>query len=223
MPDADYKRFLNFLGTHGWLSISGSFGRPRRRMAQRRQDGSCRRTLLRQAAGRTTRRKARYEQADFLGPLIGKVAGQVELVNAESGSVLATHVEPAFDSNARKKGLLGCASIPDDYALIVAPCSAVHTFFMRTTIDVIYVARNGIVTKTRRSVKPWRISGALGAYAVIEAAAGFVDRTEVVPGEILALRDSKSPSAATPFFRVGGARPVSGAHARSDTPLRTGA
>ena len=136
----------------------------------------------------------------FLRPLIGKVAGQIELVNTENGSVLATHVEPAFDSEARKKGLLGRESIPDDYALIIAPCSAVHTFFMRTSIDLIYVARNGTVTKTRRSVKPWRISGALGAHAVIEAAAGFIDRTEIVPGETLALRESENPdAAATPF------------------------
>ncbi len=152
-------------------------------------------------------------KSTFLGSLIGKVAGQVELVNAESGSVLATHVEPAFDSKARKKGLLGCESIPDDYALIIAPCSAVHTFFMRTSIDLIYVARNGVVTKTCRSVKPWRISGALGAYAVIEAAAGFVDRTEVVPGETLALRESENPHAATPFSPVAGAQ-TGPSHAR---------
>jgi hypothetical protein len=42
----------------------------------------------------------------FLGSLIGKHAGQVELVNAETGAVLAGYIEAAFDSKTRKKGLL---------------------------------------------------------------------------------------------------------------------
>jgi uncharacterized protein len=125
----------------------------------------------------------------FLDPLIGKGAGQCELVNAERGVVLAALVEPAFDSKARKKGLLGRESLPGDYALVIAPCSAVHTFFMRMPIDMVFVSRNGTITRTCRSVKPWRIAGSLTAYAVIEAAAGFIDRLEILPGEAVELRE----------------------------------
>ena len=123
----------------------------------------------------------------FLGPLIGKGAGQYELVNAERGSVLATHVEPAFDSKTRRRGLLGRDSVPENYALIIAPCGSVHTFFMRFPIDAVFVSRDGTVVKTCREVKPWRIAGAFRAFAVIEAAAGFIDRTETEPGDVMAL------------------------------------
>ena len=123
----------------------------------------------------------------FLGPLIGKGAGQYELVNAERGSVLATHVEPAFDSKTRRRGLLGRDSVPENYALIIAPCSGVHTFSMRFPIDAVFVSRDGTVVKTCREVKPWRIAGAFRAFAVIEAAAGFIDRTETEPGDVMAL------------------------------------
>ena len=41
-----------------------------------------------------------------------------------------------------------------------------------------------------RGVKPWRMAGSLGAYAVIEAAEGFIDRHEIVPGEAVALRET---------------------------------
>ena len=126
----------------------------------------------------------------FLGPLIGKGVGQCELVYAERGSVLAREVEPAFDSQTRKKGLLGRESIPPDYALVIAPCSAVHTFSMRMPIDMIFVTRNGTITKTCRAVKPWRMAASLGAYAVIEAAEGFIERHELVPGEAVALRET---------------------------------
>ena len=81
----------------------------------------------------------------FLGPLIGKGPGQCELVNADSGSVLASHVEPAFDSKARKRGLLGRDSLAADAVLILAPSSAIHTFSMRFPIDILFVARNGTV------------------------------------------------------------------------------
>ena len=138
----------------------------------------------------------------FLGPLIGKGVGQCELVNAERGFVLASRVEPAFDSTTRKKGLLGRDSIPDDYALIIAPCSAVHTFGMRTPLDLVFVAKNGAVTKTCRGVPPWRMAGSMRAHAVVEAAPGFIDRHEIVPGETVALRetaDSGRSAEATPL------------------------
>jgi len=125
----------------------------------------------------------------FLGPLVGKGPGQCELVNPDSGSVLASQVEPAFDSKARKRGLLGRDSLPPDAVLVLAPCSAVHTFSMRFPIDILFVARNGTVLKACREVKPRRLAGAWRASAVIEAAAGFIERTEIVPGEAVALRE----------------------------------
>jgi uncharacterized membrane protein (UPF0127 family) len=125
----------------------------------------------------------------FLGPLVGKGAGRYELVNVERGSVLATRVEPAFDSATRRRGLLGRDSVPADYALIIAPCSSVHTFFMRFALDLVFVLRDGTVVKTCRAVKPWRIAGALRAFAVIEAASGFIDRAEIVAGDVVGLRE----------------------------------
>lgn len=135
-------------------------------------------------------------RSTFLEPLIGQDAGRAELINAGQGSVLATRVEPAFDSKTRKRGLLGRTTIPEDFALIIAPCSAVHTIGMRTPIDLVFVTRNGTVTKTQRAVKPWRISASLRAFAVIEAAPGWIDRHGIVAGETLALR--RTPSAAEP-------------------------
>ena len=124
----------------------------------------------------------------FLNPLIGSGPGTHELVNAKRGFLLARRVEPAFDSKTRKKGLLGRESVPDDYVLIIAPCSSVHTFFMRCPIDVVFVAKDGTVTKACRNVKPWRAAGSLKAFAVVEAAAGFIERHGVEPGDVVALR-----------------------------------
>ena len=159
----------------------------------------------------------------FLGSLIGKHAGQVELVNAETGAVLAGYIEAAFDSKTRKKGLLGLNSVPDDYALILAPCSAIHTFFMRFPIDVLFVSRDGTVTKSIKSVKPWRLAGSLRAYAVIEAAPGFIARNEIVPGEIVEVREiplTRRATDALPSIAFAEERPPAAAPGRHTTRKR---
>jgi hypothetical protein len=146
----------------------------------------------------------------FLGPLVGKGAGRYELLNIERSSVVATRVEPAFDSKTRRRGLLGRDSVPENYALIIAPCGSVHTFFMRFPLDLVFVSKDGTVVKTCRSVKPWRIAGALRAFAVIEAAAGFIDRAEIVPGDVMGLREIP------PERRATDARPPLAASSASD-------
>jgi len=71
--------------------------------------------------------------------------------------------------------------------LIVAPSNVVHTFFMRFTIDVLFVARDGRVLKARRAVPARRVAGSLRAFAVIELAAGTVDRCGITVGDRLSI------------------------------------
>jgi hypothetical protein len=70
-------------------------------------------------------------------------------------------------------------------ALVIAPCSAIHTFAMRFPIDVIFAARDGRVLKTREAFPPGRMSVSLGAFAVIEMAAGEIARAGIRKGDRL--------------------------------------
>lgn len=56
--------------------------------------------------------------------------------------------------------------------MIIAPTNAIHTFFMKFPIDVLFVAKDGRVVKIREALPPWRIAGGWGAFCVIELAAG---------------------------------------------------
>jgi uncharacterized membrane protein (UPF0127 family) len=103
---------------------------------------------------------------------------------------LAAHVETAFDSATRTRGLLGRTGLAHDTALVIAPCQAVHTFGMKFAIDVIYAARNGRVIKIRHAMPPWRISAALSAFATIEMAAGAAAHAGLAPGDHLELRQA---------------------------------
>ncbi len=96
-------------------------------------------------------------------------------------------VEAALDSTARRKGLLGRDSLPSGHALVIAPSNLVHTFGMRFDIDILFVARDGRVLKARRAVSPRRIAGALGGFAVIELAAGELERSDTTRGDRIEL------------------------------------
>jgi uncharacterized protein len=108
----------------------------------------------------------------FLSPLIRDGASCYRLINERTGKVVAERLLAAFDSASRRTGLLKHTALPDNEAIIIAPCNSVHTFFMKFTIDVIYVTRDGIVKKVSHAVRPWRMSASLGAFATIECAEG---------------------------------------------------
>lgn len=68
---------------------------------------------------------------------------------------------------------------------MLAPCSAVHTFFMRFAIDIAFVDREGRILKVARAVKPWRLSGTLRGFATVELPAGVLDATGTQARDIL--------------------------------------
>jgi uncharacterized membrane protein (UPF0127 family) len=122
---------------------------------------------------------------NFLLPYIRRSGGEYELRNVATGRVIAQTIIPAFDSETRRKGLLGRGSLADGAAMIIAPTNAIHTFGMRFPIDVVFVRRSGAVVKIRERVMPWRMSMAHLAYAVIELPAGAVERAQLKVGDVV--------------------------------------
>lgn len=94
-------------------------------------------------------------------------------------AAIATRLETAFDSATRRRGLLGRTWFEPGSALIIAPCSAVHTFFMRMVIDVVFASRDGRVLKTYARLPAWRLAFALGGFAAIELPAGTIEAREI--------------------------------------------
>jgi uncharacterized membrane protein (UPF0127 family) len=127
----------------------------------------------------------------FLNPLLTRPAGYV-LRNARTGQAIATNLELAGDSRSRRRGLLGRDRLDEGHALVIVPCGAIHTFFMRFAIDVAFVARNGRVVKCAHSVRPWRLAGTVTAHAAIELAAGTLRRSGTERGDRLVLDDGSA-------------------------------
>jgi uncharacterized membrane protein (UPF0127 family) len=73
---------------------------------------------------------------------------------------------------SRGLGLLGRRFLSPEEGLLIEPCSSVHTFFMRFTIDVVFLDLENRVVRIR-TLEPFRYAmGASGAKKVLELSAG---------------------------------------------------
>jgi uncharacterized membrane protein (UPF0127 family) len=118
----------------------------------------------------------------------------VRIDNLTRATLVASHALVARTSQERRTGLLKRESLNQGEGLYIAPCEAVHTFFMKFAIDVLYLDRTRKVLKIRRALGPWRISACLRAYGVLELPAGTAASTGTRPGDQLAFEDSGPPA-----------------------------
>jgi len=110
----------------------------------------------------------------------------VRAVNRKNGAVLAERVERATSMRARLRGLLGRTSLPEGEALVIEPCSSIHTFFMRFAIDAAFVGKDGRVLRAIPDLRPWRATRVYPSAAlVIELPAGTLQRTATAEGDAL--------------------------------------
>ncbi|MFZ5643885.1 MAG: DUF192 domain-containing protein [Bacillota bacterium] len=113
----------------------------------------------------------------------------MKLVNNSTGEVLAGRIDTANSFMSRLTGLMGKKEMPDGYALLLKPCSQIHTFFMKFSIDVIFLDRNWTARHIIENMLPWRISPFVpGAKFAAELPGGKL-KNRVSPGDILKLEE----------------------------------
>jgi uncharacterized membrane protein (UPF0127 family) len=110
----------------------------------------------------------------------------VRITNQTKGTELASDARVAHSYWSRLVGLLGKRSLPAGEALVIEPCTSVHTAFMRFAIDVLYVDASRRVVKSVAGLKPFRASGVLGrSCSVVELPSGTIAASKTVPGDQL--------------------------------------
>lgn len=76
--------------------------------------------------------------------------------------------------------------------LLIPKCSAVHTWFMRVPIDIVFLDDAGIVVSIRESVRPWRVRlGPSRATAVLELPGGHARQIGLVVGDFAVFQERK--------------------------------
>lgn len=87
---------------------------------------------------------------------------------------------------ARLKGLLFSPPLPPGQGLLLDPCNAVHTAFMRFPIDVVFLDGEARIQRIVPRLEPWRMAGCPAACQTLELAAGESQHLDLVVGESLA-------------------------------------
>ena len=123
--------------------------------------------------------------SSFLVAAVRSASARFAIHNVQTGRVLATAAALAADSRSRRKGLLGRSGLNAGEALVIAPTSAIHTFFMRFPIDVLFVRRDGTVSKAYSRLVPRRIAFAAGAFAAIELPVGAIAASNTARGHAM--------------------------------------
>lgn len=103
--------------------------------------------------------------------------------NLTRGTVIGEAIQSAETSAERRTGLLKHDKLEEGTGLWIVPCEAVHTFFMKFAIDLIYLDRKHRVRGIRKAVVPWRLSICLPAHSVLELPQGTIDRTDTRRGD----------------------------------------
>ncbi len=101
----------------------------------------------------------------------------------ESGNCLILNVSKTNNIFERMRGLLGSSPLKDNEGLLIVPCSSVHTFGMRFTIDLIFLDKNWTVVKIVKTLKPWRMAFSRKASMVLELAVDSLDRLNILTGQ----------------------------------------
>lgn len=114
---------------------------------------------------------------------------KIQVQNLTRKVELADRAEVADTSAKRRTGLLKHTGLEPGEGLWIVPCESVHSFFMKFTIDVLYLDRKHRVKKIRPEMAPWRISGCLTAHSVLELPAGTITRTGTVRGDQLEIKN----------------------------------
>ncbi len=107
--------------------------------------------------------------------------------NTTRDAILGDSIDVANSSTTRNKGLLGRDFLPEGHGLWITPCEAIHMFFMRFPIDVVFLDKNKRVVKISADLKPWRMSGSFRAKSVLELPAGTAARSGTQVGDQLEL------------------------------------
>lgn len=114
----------------------------------------------------------------------------LKVFNKDKGIMLASSAQIASSFFHRLKGLMLKKGMGGNEALIFYRATSIHTFFMRFSIDIVFLNRQMKVKRLVNSLSPWRAVACRGAYLTIELPAGKIAASNIDLGDELEIRDS---------------------------------
>jgi hypothetical protein len=107
------------------------------------------------------------------------------VVNRTTGGVLGDAIDRADTSRTRNEGLLRRSGLAKGEGLWIVPTSAIHMFFMKFAIDVVFLDRKRRVVKVVPNLRPWRLAASWRGHSTLELPVGVIEETGTKPGDEL--------------------------------------
>lgn len=112
----------------------------------------------------------------------------MKIINKTNNSVVSEEVIFANTPLKRMKGLLGRKELKKGQALVIRPCNSIHTFFMRFSIDVLFVDKENRVIKIISCLKPFRLSPVyFNSAFTVELPVGTIQSASIKEGDTLVI------------------------------------
>ena len=109
--------------------------------------------------------------------------------NKKNQTTVFNKIEKPTSFFARNNGLMFRDTIENDCGFMITGCNGIgwiHTFFMKFSIDIIYLNKNMQIKQIKRNVKPNRLTWPiLGTWNVIECSANNLKLNDLVTGDTL--------------------------------------
>lgn len=132
------------------------------------------------------------------------------ILNLSKNTLLASQAVKAETFHDRLFGMIGKHFTSFD-AMIFDRCNAIHTFFMKFPIDVIFLSYDYHVLKTKEKFMPWRpFLYCKNSYYVIELPYGKLAESKTMSGDILDLAGVLNPDTECKITRQGILHAVNG-------------
>ena len=110
----------------------------------------------------------------------------MRVFNISKNTILADNAELANTFLKRLIGLLNRKALNKGEGLVLSPSNCIHSFFMRFTIDVIFLDKAGKVIAALSSFKPFRFSPIYcNSHTVIELPENTLKLSQTQRGDIL--------------------------------------
>ncbi len=92
--------------------------------------------------------------------------------------------------------IIGLMGRREQLSLLIPDCAIVHTFFMRSAIDIVFLDGANRITRIVEEARPWRAyAGPAGTRATLELPPGTIRERGIVTGQLLTLSPSASATA----------------------------
>ncbi len=114
----------------------------------------------------------------------------MKIFNATKRTLLADDVKVARTFLERSIGLLNRENLKNKEALVLPSCQCIHMFFMKFSIDVIFMGKDDKIIGMADHVNPFEVSPFfIKAVTAIELPAGTIETTRSEIGDVVEFQD----------------------------------